>query len=229
MINLVSAWSQEYAPLADITWFKNKALYAKKHGYGAKYYIHPERGDIAWNRVEIWLDALNKVGEGNYIFWTGADALITKPEKKVEEFIKEGVDFIFCMDACHRGVFSDCFIMKSSEVSKVMLQRILDSRCRDQGRDEQQALSEYLYQGSFRDYVRNLDRSANPKDLLSYSPVKIDITPFGAFVGDCHSFHSDGIIPPEKSWTMETFVLHVGGKSLNFRLRHMPQFLQEIK
>lgn len=235
MIYAVSAWSKEYAPLADLTWHRNKVPYAGKWGYETKHYIHPDSksGDIAWNRAEIFLDVLNKINEGDYLFWTGADALVTNPSIGVEDFTKDGKDFYFSTDCFWHSVFADCFLLRSNDRTKAMLKSMLQGRQRKTRGNEQDAFVEYLYQGRLEDYNREikhaLKRSSKQIEasrLLSQSPVTIKIlTPADNFVGDQLGDTPGGAITnPEDAWHIKCLIIHLGGKSLAHRLKFMPQF-----
>lgn len=235
MIHLTSAWSKEFQPLADLTWTRSKVPYAGKHGYKCRFYVHDAPEGIQWNRVECWLDTLNKIPEGDYMFWTGCDALISRADKKADDFVTGGEDFCFSIDGVSQAVFADCFLLKSNDRTKEMLKRMLESRLRERGGNEQDAFAEYLYQGKLSDYLRDLKfRSENSNDigvqrraqkLLSNSPVSVRVL-YGNddFCGDGMSYWADGTLPDYAWWNVHRLVFHMGGKSLPFRIRHMAQY-----
>lgn len=239
MIHVTSAWSHEYAPLAELTWKQSKVPYAKRWGLKTRFYIHPDanKGDIAWNRAEIFYDTLNKIPEGDVLFWSGCDAAITNHDLNVSDFIKPDEDFCFSIDNFSQAVFADCFLLRSNARTKHMLKRMLGSKLRSRGGNEQDAFTEYLCQGMMLDYTRNLRANYGSDEkieatyqkaekLLSRSGVKIRVfRKADKFCGDPHFVWAHGEIPAQLSWEPGHLVLHLGGKSLPFRLAFFPAYI----
>lgn len=85
----------------------SKKAYAERHGY--KYV---EGGEIYWNRakpipwskVEFVLDILGKIPEGELVFLSDADVLITNPALRLEEHVcpllPPEKDLLMTIDAC---------------------------------------------------------------------------------------------------------------------------------
>jgi hypothetical protein len=240
MMHITSAWSDLFNDLAELTWHQNKVHYAARHGYKARYYKHPIHGlegDIAWNRVEIWLDTLEKIPGGDWMFWTGCDAVISNPRLKLERFIETEKDFIFILDPLSQVVFADCFMLRACDPCRDMLKALLNSKLRDRRGDEQVGFTEYLFQGRNVDYQRAL--RANKGDLhlrqkayplLQASAVRPGIkNGKDYFVGDGHSHHQHGFLHPNDSWTVNHLVIHMGGKELDYRRYHLEQYCPDWK
>ena len=87
---------------------ESKRIYANKHGY---IYIeaNEESWDrtrpVAWSKVDLVLTYLNKLPDGELVWLSDADVLITNMNLKVEEHVlpllPEEKDLLFIYDACH--------------------------------------------------------------------------------------------------------------------------------
>jgi hypothetical protein len=86
----------------------SKRIYANKHGY---IYIeaNEESWDrtrpVAWSKVDLVLTYLNKLPDGELVWLSDADVLITNMDLKVEDHVlpllPEDKDLLFIYDACH--------------------------------------------------------------------------------------------------------------------------------
>jgi len=87
---------------------ESKKLYAEKHGYiyvqGGEEYWDRHR-PIAWSKVGFLLSFLNKLPDGDLVWLSDADVLITNSNLKIEEHIlpllPQNKDLLFIYDACH--------------------------------------------------------------------------------------------------------------------------------
>jgi hypothetical protein len=86
---------------------KTKQIYASKHGYtyiqgGAEFWDRTR--PIAWSKIKFLLDVCSKQPEGELIWQSDADVLITNPsytvEKQMVPELPEGKDMVMTMDAC---------------------------------------------------------------------------------------------------------------------------------
>lgn len=237
MIKLMTAWSPEYAPLGDITWRRNKELYAKKWGYESLAVMHPTGVDIMWHRPQIWLDALNDMPDGSWLLFTGSDAVITRPELALAQFLDDEFDFICLVDRI--TIFSDVWLMRSCSATKSMLKSILAGSVRSDRRGtEQDALTEYLCGMRFEEYRARAGTDYGTEEFynrsqekLNKKPVRVKLLrPWNKFTGDptAHWPDRDDIIPWYHAWTLDHFILHMGGKTLEYRLKWLPTYLRDI-
>lgn len=238
MIHLLSTWSAAYHPLAELTYFKNKLLYANKHGYGSIYDVHEDDSDICWDRIRKWLAALNSIKENDWLLFTGTDLLVTQPSYKLEDYIDDKYELICCVDKYQ--VFGDCLLFKACKNIKNLLQEILDRK--SEFANEQLALSTILSKSTaFEFYCNKVGSIAGTKefydrseDILNTSQVRVKVlNPLvdKKICGDLPWVHdwNDAIVPSYHAWYEDTFSLHIGGKSLHFRLGLVPLLLQNIK
>ena len=87
---------------------ESKRIYANKHGY--KYIEANEESwdrtrPVAWSKVDLVLTYLNKLPDGELVWLSDADVLITNMDLKVEEHVlpllPKEKDLLFIYDACH--------------------------------------------------------------------------------------------------------------------------------
>jgi hypothetical protein len=100
---------------------ESKRFYAEKHGY--KYIeAHEEAWDrtrpVAWSKVILLLNLLETLEEGELVWLSDADVLITNMDLKVEEHVLPLLppekDLLFIYDACHH-LNSGNVLMRNSE------------------------------------------------------------------------------------------------------------------
>jgi len=85
----------------------SKKAYAERHGYkyveGGEIYWNRER-PIAWSKVDFVLDILGKIPEGELVFLSDADVLITNPALRLEDHVcpllPPEKDLLMTIDAC---------------------------------------------------------------------------------------------------------------------------------
>ena len=87
---------------------ESKRIYANKHDY--KYIEANEESwdrtrPVAWSKVDLVLTYLNKLPDGELVWLSDADVLITNMDLKVEEHVlpllPKEKDLLFIYDACH--------------------------------------------------------------------------------------------------------------------------------
>lgn len=230
MIVLMSSWSAEYQPLADITWFGNKRPYAARHGYETHHMIHQPGVNIMKDRMVLWLDALNRLKEGDWLFFTGCDALISRRDIRVEKFLDAQSDFICCLS--HDVVFGDVWLMRSNSRTKRMLGWMIDAFTGQLS--EQELFVEALTGGTQWQWYKDLIPKNFGEDscyqgceiLLNCTDVKVRVVrPPEKLTGDDPSLWP-GNIPPYHWWSKEHLVYHMGGMSLEKRLASIESYVQ---
>ncbi len=125
--------SEEYAELAKITIYGNKAEYAKKWGYDLKVDTAPRpeynvptghSGGLSWNRVATLLE-LAKSGAYDWLYAVGCDTLITNFNIQLEGFILDTpwAHFIIAVDCYNFN--ADSFLVRCSPEGIAYLEAIL--------------------------------------------------------------------------------------------------------
>jgi hypothetical protein len=85
----------------------SKVTYAARHGYryveGGEKFWDRDR-PIPWSKVEFVLDLLGKLPEGELVFLSDADVMITNPELRLEDVVlpllPADKDLLMTIDAC---------------------------------------------------------------------------------------------------------------------------------
>lgn len=233
MIYVSSSWSVAYQRMADITWIGSKIPYALRHGYATAPYIFEQGAEIKWGRVKSWLQILCEIEEGDWLFFTGCDALITSPEIQLEKFIVPDFDFICCAD--HRVIHGDGWLMRSCSATKSMLRWIINNTTDAHARNcsEQESFVSYLCGRNALFYNDTAPTNygedswyEEAQQLLNRSPVRCRLIKFTEkFTGDDPALWKPGDIPIYHSWTPGHLCLHMGGKSFEERMEFLPKYL----
>ena len=122
-IALISLNSAEYAPLADLTFYKNKMLYCQKYGYD---YINRTDGltnlKIGYVKIFVIKQILDKM-EHDWLYWCGCDTLITNFNKKLEDFCDDKYHFIVAVDC--NALNADSFFIRNSPEGRNYINTLL--------------------------------------------------------------------------------------------------------
>jgi hypothetical protein len=227
-IVLGSSWTPEYRRLGQLTFFQNKVPYAKAHGYGNYFYQH-DAGihikQVMFDRV-LW----------DWFFFSGCDAMITRPDIKLESFLRADCDFIGCL--MHLRVFGDAWFMRCCDPCKWMLDAMMSNKL--WGETEQEAFPMYLSSRRWPEHKAAmpgnfLDESfcVEAERQLSKNNLRMGVIRLGQkFVADDARLWGGNVpwiegasLPEVFSWHSDTFMLHMGGKDLAFRLAEMPKYV----
>lgn len=232
-IILASFWTEAYDELAEITWI-GKMHYAKRHGYGT-YSDHHRKGiDVMWDRPLQWANVLARF-PGDWVLITGCDVMVTRPDIKLESFIDPSADMMCLVD--HFFVFGDCLLIKSSQKTFDLL-ALIATQSHRQAKDwpnEQYALPSLLSGLSFAAYQVAVGEDygteafyRRSEKLLSATGLKVKTLNYSTkFIGDDPRVMWPGQVPYFHAWTKEHLMLHMGGRSLGYRLRVMPCYMPD--
>lgn len=127
MFTLVNCYTKNYQPLVDKTWFQNKIPYCEKYGYNHELRLCDDWKDMRSAQIDkmnILQDVINKTEEDSWIWWTGADLMITNYKIKLEDLIDENYHFIIASD--FNGINADSFLLRNSEKGRQYLKMIVD-------------------------------------------------------------------------------------------------------
>jgi hypothetical protein len=116
MMTLVTAASDGYMPLHRIT-SRSKVSYCEK--WEIAYWFRKHRLATAWERVDIWLEAIKR---GGWIFFMGADTLVANPEIDPYSFADEMYDLIIAKDI--NCINSDVFMLRASGLAIEWMQHV---------------------------------------------------------------------------------------------------------
>lgn len=236
-----TASSEEYAPLAAITQ-PTKEVYAQKWGYDFHAFHHIQYNRMGWERVDFWVRALDLIGSGGWIFFTGCDAMITNKNIPLENFVQStrytgGIDFIIAADG--NGLQSDSFLLKNNFITRKFLEDVQKQEGR--ANNEQDAISVALSKmpdySSFAKSLGDLKQEGEPPPSeliyklevhLNRSSVDVGIMPqrsINAYPLDLYG----GSLDMSHSWQPGDFVCHTPGIPLHIRLKEMPKYLAMVK
>lgn len=112
-------FSENYRPLANITWNQNKALYCARYGYTGYNICIPYRDKMGFDKFNA---ALHVLDHHDYVWVIGTDAMITNFNKDVYEVIDLQCDkysFIAASDV--NGYNADSVIFRNDACGRSLL------------------------------------------------------------------------------------------------------------
>jgi hypothetical protein len=212
-ICLCTLHSPEYRPLANITLWQNKMLYAERYGYVVAVKTDGLTGAWGWDKIQYLADIMGDHPKYyDWLYWSGCDTLITNFTIPLERFAVQADEakaiLVIANDV--NGWNSDSFLIKCCPQGRAFLEMVLAMRSRLQSHSwqEQQAMIEM---GAL---VPSLVRVVPQKELNSnqYSVYGLpDDT-------------KDKLGNPG-NWTPGDFLIHWSGCGLNDRMKLAQQYL----
>lgn len=143
MYALINLHDNNYQPLADLTWHKNKVLYAEQHGYAhhVTTKVFSEHSSIGYQKVYFAREILEQHPEYEWIWWTGTDTLITNFAVRIEDRIDNNYHFIISVDV--NGINADSLLIRNSPEGKKFLDDVLaiEQECSKHWDHEQRAMA----------------------------------------------------------------------------------------
>lgn len=122
-ILLENSYDKSYKPLGQLTWFENKILYAKQHGYETELNLYDVTRHHGWEKIFHTKSILENTNI-DWIWVTGCDSMVTNFDIKLESIIDENYDIIISKD--QHNINIDSFLIKNSSKSIEILQTIID-------------------------------------------------------------------------------------------------------
>lgn len=123
---IVTVHDQNYQLLADLTWDKNRVLYAQKHGYDA---IAKTTGFgtmiMGWEKIAILLDVM-KQNKHEVLHWSGTDTMITNFHIPLSEFLYDGYHVTIATD--FNGIQADSFVIRNTFEGRAWLTMIMNKQ-----------------------------------------------------------------------------------------------------
>lgn len=216
MFKLISNYTENFQPLVDKTWYNNKIQYCERHGYSYEL-IKSQWSSMHESQVikiQILKDAINSIPEDSWIWWTGADLMITNFTIKLEDLIDNNYHFIVASD--FNGINADSFLLRNSPQGRDYLKMIEDKLpsyvdnwegeqgiMKDTYEQYKDSVVKMIPQKSLNSYQYNLYRGRYPEPLVDKLGT----------VGD---------------WSIGDFVIHWPATSLDFRVQAFDLYSQFI-
>jgi len=86
---LINVHTEDYRPLAELTWYKNKIPYAERHGYATfsmnSHFI--EGVQIGYQKLHLIRGIMESRPDIEWMWYTGTDSLITNMTIRIEDKI----------------------------------------------------------------------------------------------------------------------------------------------
>jgi hypothetical protein len=121
---LVTIHDANYKTLADLTWHRNRELYAARHGYDA--IVQTENFKVAnlgWAKIALLLEIMDRK-EHDLLHWSGTDTMITNFTIPLTEFAYDGYHITISTD--FNGIQNDSFLVRNTPEARGWLQMIMD-------------------------------------------------------------------------------------------------------
>lgn len=127
MFTIVCYYTENYQPLIDLTWHQNKIPYCERHGYKHDLRLRswPSSHAGQVDKINILQDIIDRTEEDSWIWWTGADLMITNFTIKLEDIIDLNYHFIIASD--FNGINADSFLLRNSPKGRDYLKMISDT------------------------------------------------------------------------------------------------------
>ena len=129
MLRLLTAASNSFAPLAAVT-TPGKLQYALRHGYEFISRIHSDTvgkdGEPWGERQRFMLNAMADLSPQDWIWFTGADLIITNYALPIGNLCRDDMDFVFCNDV--NGFNNDSFLLRASPAAFDFMRKTLSYR-----------------------------------------------------------------------------------------------------
>lgn len=205
-ITVASFSSEEYLPLSELTFDKNKKLYAEKHGYNYDFYITKPlehyhsvlKMPYGFCRIEQINELLKTDVE--WIWISGSDVIVTNDNIKIEDIIKpyKDYDLLCTFDVSH--INADSLLIKNTKWSKEYFKMVYDMR-HSGVPDEQHVI--------IKTYLEHPQIKIIPQRLInSYDHALIR-----------HTTKHEG------QWQKNDFAIHFVNMNLESRIKIVKQYL----
>ena len=210
---VVTLHDHNYKQLADITWERNRVLYAKKHGYDA---IARTEGlgkmIIGWEKIDLLLEVMSK-GQHDVLHWSGTDTMITNFHIPLSEFLYDDYHVTIATD--FNGINADSFVIRNTVEGRAWLQMIMDKM-------PQYSRHPYLEQGvmmeTYHQY-RHIVKLVPQRYLNAYH---YPLYKNKGAKNNCDAMGFSG------QWRKGDFLLHAPDQPMHIRLALFNEVLPEV-
>ena len=185
MIALVSMFSDEFSPLSEVTWDRNKALYCKQNNYlGFNFRIPDWLQHGGYWKIHFIKEVMSLplfYGRPEWIWALGCDTLVTNFDRNMLERVLEIEDemaFIIATDI--NGDNADSFLIRNNDRGVGIINWLLEVE-KDYGTE--QGAIHYAIEGDFPAFTgctrRVPQRAINSYDYKLYGPGEPNKDIFG--------------------------------------------------
>lgn len=201
----------------------NKTEYCRLHGYAYSQALFDGRRHVwpGYDRIPHLIDLL-KSGVADWVFWLGADCLITNFSIRLEELTDRNFGMVMATDATE--VQMDSFLVQPGRGGLELMQAIWNSRRTKYGANyEQSNLADKMKLPRFASTVKLLPQRA--MNSYNYALYPKEWGPH--FATQTDQLNTDG------NWHPGDFVFHVPGMALDAKLSELrrmnPKVEKELK
>ncbi len=238
-LRILSAASESYFPLRDLTW-PTKVAYAERWGHSLAHETHEplsheknySGGRFPWDRVDHWRKHLHS--SPGWLLFSACDVAITNQSIDITSLIDGESDFIVCSDG--NGLNIDSFLLRECEKSFKFLEDV--AALEGKVAHEQDAIVHVLSTNppEWRCNIRSFQNGTRPgfyptdelleivRDEFNQSPLRVKIVPqrqLNAYPMKCHG----GTGEEWWSWQPGDFCCHVVAKPLDYRIQAFKEIL----
>lgn len=221
-IAVVQGHMENYAELAKLTTYGNKAEYCARHGYDLHVKtegftmasVHP----VTWDRLRFMFNLL-KTGKYDWIWTVGTDTLITNMTVKLEELIDPAYHFICSCEWCS-PMQADSFLTRCSPEGVTYIEFLLGKFGDFRANPWVEQAAMLAYRDRFKDMIKILpQRAMNAYDYqlyLSMYPDEKKVVEGKDFFGQ------------SGQWQPGDFLIHWPGLKLHQRLDLVKEYTPKI-
>jgi hypothetical protein len=216
MFIVINNFTDNYRPLVDKTWYLNKLPYCEKHGYSHELQFLESSlpmHEYQIEKIKFIQRVVNDSPEDSWIWWTGADLMITNFLIKLEDIVDNNYHFVTATD--FNGINADSFLIRNSQQGRDYLNMIAEKLPNYTHWEGEQGIMKDTYE-QYKDIVIKLvpQRTMNSYNYSLYKgrgPEPM-LDKLGN-VGD---------------WRIGDFAIHWPAQSLEFRLQAFDYYSQFI-
>jgi hypothetical protein len=218
-ICVVSLYDDNYQELADITLESNCREYCEKHNYDC--YIKKDNfilKHLGFEKIRLLLELL-KTNKYDWIYWRGADTLITNFQIKLENLIDENYHFLISLDV--HGINSDSLFIKNSPQGIKLFENILDYK---DSAPEEQIVIRHIYESN-----QHIIKLVPQKFMNSYNySLYLSQEPWNVYGIQPESTPNQDQLGYYGSWDVGDFLLHWPGIRNDKRIELAKYYTNQI-
>lgn len=238
-LRILSASSESYFPLRDVTW-PTKVAYAERWGHSLAHETHQPLGHepngqgsrFPWDRVDHWRKHLHDCS--GWLLFSACDVAITNASIDIASLIDDNSHFIVCSDG--NGFNADSWLLKECPESF----RFLDKVAELEGKvaHEQDAIVHVLSNTpldqrskirTFQDHTRvgwfaTPELTTIAQEEWNRTELRVNIVPqrqLNAYDAETYGLYGDHWW----SWHPGDFCCHMVARSLEERIHHFKRIL----
>lgn len=174
MMTIVSIWSDQYAPLAELTVHQNRQLYCEARGYRCvnKQYPSLNATSAGYDRMEWLLELMSVAGKEDWFWCLGVDAMVMNFTVPVERFTQGEHHMVITRDVNVECLNGDSYMVKASEEGKAIIEKLVTERhLFATGAAECNALAKMAHENPWMNYINIVpQRLINSYDYTLYGP-----------------------------------------------------------